>query len=207
MEAQSLLKRSIHKFVANPLIYNLVQGIAGSEKIYQNLMPYLAQTDNLIVLDVGAGTGNLALNLPHSAKYLWMDCDAKKLEGYKAKNLPGLAFLGDATKIPLKDKSVDYAICIAVTHHLSDAKLDLAFNELARIIRLKLIFLDAIEHKESIMSNIMWRYDRGSYPREGQAICAAIESYFEIGHLKQYRIYHHYIMCIAVPKVCSSFDH
>jgi len=195
-----LFQRFLHRFVANPWIYDLVQCIAGSEKTYQNLMPYLAQTDNLIVLDIGAGTGNLAQILPRSAKYLWMDCDTKKLEGFKAKNLSGLAILGDATKIPLKDKSVDYAICIAVTHHLSDTELDILFSEIARVIRLKLIFLDAVEHKESIISNIMWRYDRGSHPRQGQYICSAIKSYFEVEHLEHYKIYHHYLMCIGIPK-------
>lgn len=195
-----MFQRFLHGFVSNPWIYDLVQCIAGSEKTYQNLMPYLAQTVNLTVLDIGAGTGNLVPNLPRSAKYIWMDCDTKKLGGFKAKNLPGPAILGDATKIPLKDKSVDYAICIAVAHHLSDANLDILLNELARVIRMKLIFLDPIEDKESIISNIMWRYDRGSHPRQGQDICSAIKSYFEVEHLEHYKIYHHYLMCIGIPK-------
>ena len=196
----SLLKRFLHRFVSNPWVYDQVQRIAGSEKIYQNLMPHLEQTDNLMVLDIGAGTGNLAQILPRSAKYLWMDCDSKKLNGFKSKNLPGMAFMGDATKIPLKDKSVDYAICIAVTHHLSDAELDLLFSEMARVIRSKLVFLDATEHKEAVISNIMWRYDQGSHPRQEKVICSAIRSYFDVEHLEHYKIYHHYLMCIGIPK-------
>jgi ubiquinone/menaquinone biosynthesis C-methylase UbiE len=187
----SLLQRFIHRFAANPRIYDLIQCIAGSGKIYQNLIPYLAQAENLIVLDIGAGTGNLTTILPRSAKYIWMDCDTKKLEGFKAKKLPGLVILGDATKIPLKDKSVDYAICIFVAHHLSNAELDLLLGEIARIIRRKLIFLDPLEHKESIISNLMWRYDRGSHPRQSYAICSAIKSYFEIEHIEHYKIYWH----------------
>jgi ubiquinone/menaquinone biosynthesis C-methylase UbiE len=46
-----------------------------------------------------------------------------------------------ASQIGLKDKSVDIATCIAMSHHLTDAQLSSAVREFARVCRSKLIFL------------------------------------------------------------------
>jgi ubiquinone/menaquinone biosynthesis C-methylase UbiE len=163
-------------------------------------MPYLMQAENQIVLDVGAGTGNFAPLLPRSATYLWLDNDMQKLRGFKKKWSSGLATLGDATRIGLKDKSVDYALCIALAHHLSDIELPLLFSELARVVRRKLIFLDPVEYKRSWISNLAWRYDQGSYPRSVQVLRSAMEPWFEVEKIENYAIYHHYLLCISTPR-------
>lgn len=195
-----MLTRFLHRVVSNPWVYDRVQYLLGFQQTCRRLMPYLAQTDGQIVLDVGAGTGNLAGLMPRSATYLWLDNDSQKLQGFKTKWLSSLGMLCDATRICLKDKSVDYALCIALAHHLSDMELPLLFSELARVIKQKLIFLEPLKYKESKISNMLWKYDRGRYPRSIQAICSAIEPWFEIEQKERYSIYHHYILCINKPK-------
>jgi len=172
----------------------------GLRQHWPRLAPYLAQTGGQIVLDIGAGTGNYTSLLPQSATYLGLDIDPKKLQAFEAKWPFGLAIVGDATRICLKDKSVDYALCVALSHHLLDSQLSLLFGELARVVRQGLIFLDAVEYKESKISNLLWKYDRGSYPRSMEALCGAIERWFEIEEIERYAIYHHYILCMGKPR-------
>jgi hypothetical protein len=48
---------------------------------------------------------------------IWLDNDRQKLHGFQTRaSALVLAVLGDGTRIGLRDKSVDYATCIAVTH-------------------------------------------------------------------------------------------
>jgi hypothetical protein len=112
----------------------------------------------------------------------------------------GLAILGDATRIGLKDKSVDHALCIGLTHHLTGIELPLLFNELARVIRQRLVFQDGVVNGESKISNLLWKYDRGKYPRSVHDLCSAIEPWFEIEQKELYAIYHRYILCIGKPR-------
>jgi SAM-dependent methyltransferase len=163
-------------------------------------MPYLVQMGNQIVLDVGAGTGNVAPLLPRSSIYIWLDNDSQKLRGFKAKWPFGLGVLGDATRIGLKDKSVGYALCVALTHHLSDNELNFLFRELARVVKEKLILVDPVENKRSKVSNFLWKYDRGSHPRSPKALYSIIEPWFEVEYVEHFAVYHHYVLWVAIPK-------
>jgi ubiquinone/menaquinone biosynthesis C-methylase UbiE len=187
--------------ISNPMVYDLIQYIAGVESIKKRLIPYIMITGNLVVIDVGAGTGNYARLMPPSVTYLWLDNDTQKLQGFKTKSINNSsAILGDATRLCLKNKSVDYALCIALAHHLTDTQLRYLFSELARVVKLKLIFLDAVEHRGSKLSALLWKYDRGSHPRSKQDIISELELWYEIENLENFKIYHHYILCACVPR-------
>jgi len=195
-----LLRRVLHRLVSNPWLFDRVQYLLGYGQILRHCRPYLVQTDNQIILDVGAGTGNLAPLSPRSTLYIWLDNDPQKLQGFKAKWPFGLAMLGDATRIGLKNKSVGYALCVDLTHHLSDNDLILLFRELARVVKEKLIFVDAVENKRSKISNFLWKYDKGSHPRSLKVLYSAIESWFEVEHIEHFSMYHRYVLCVGIPK-------
>jgi ubiquinone/menaquinone biosynthesis C-methylase UbiE len=129
-----------------------------------------------------------------------MDNDVKKLRGFKGKWPFHLALLGDATRIGLKDKSVDYAICIALSHHLPEPDLFILFSELARVVRKKLIFLDAVKDNGSKISHWLWKFDRGSYPRPSYILFSAIETWFKAEHIEHYLIQHEYVLYIGIPR-------
>jgi ubiquinone/menaquinone biosynthesis C-methylase UbiE len=201
MEELGLFTRFLHWVVANPRVYDAVQYLLGFEQTRRRLAPYLGQTNNQTVLDVGGGTGNYARLVPRSATYFWLDNDPAKLRRFKAKCSSRLgAMLADATRICLRDKSVDCVVCIALAHHLSDTELPSLFRELARVVRRRLIFLDAVERKGSRISNLLWKFDRGRYVRSAQDLCSAMDQWFEREQTEYYTVYHHYLVCIGKPR-------
>jgi ubiquinone/menaquinone biosynthesis C-methylase UbiE len=195
-----MLARLIHRVVSSPRVYDTVQRLAGRERVHHWLATHLAGCSGKTVLDVGGGTGALTRILPASATYIWLDNDVKKLDGLQGKVKGARAVLGDATRIGLREKSVDFALCIAVSHHLTDDQFDAALRELARICRLKLIFLDAIRDQTSALSKFLWKYDRGSFPRTVDELRRHIEKRFVIQTEAYNSVYHHYWLCAARPK-------
>lgn len=185
---------------ASPWVYNQIQMLFGLKETQQRLSPFLAKMHQKIVLDVGAGTGPYRSLLPETARYIWLDIDAGKLKVFQHRRMLPPAVLGDATRLCLHDHSVDYALCIALSHHLSNQQLSCLFSELARIVREKIIFLDALDRPDSLVSRLLWKYDDGSFPRSAAALIAAIEAQFEIEQTEKYKIQHHYLLCIARPK-------
>ena len=104
--------------------------------------------------------------------------------------------------IPFGDKAVDYALCAALSHHIADDDLSYLFKELARVVRKKLIFIDAVKSPK-LISRMLWAIDRGAFPRTAGKLCSAIEMYFDIESTRPYKVYHQYIMCICTPKTKS----
>ncbi|HUJ20117.1 MAG TPA: class I SAM-dependent methyltransferase [Bryobacteraceae bacterium] len=194
-----MLTRILHTIASNPAVYDRLQQLAGCKKSLARLRPYLANAVGT-VLDLGAGTGNYANIVAAPARYIWLDNDTRKLRGFRSKFPKALAILGDATSIPLKPKSVDLALCIAMSHHLADKEIGLLFHELAQVCRTRLIFLDPVQQPTSRISNILWKYDRGSYPRSASALRSMIGQYFDIEQEEEYTIYHHYLLCSGRPK-------
>src|SRR5262245_43666529 len=132
MPAESLHVRILHSIVAKPAVYNLVQWLAGAGKSRARVRRALANTSG-VLLDIGAGTGLYADVLPAATRYVWLDNDPEKLAGFRRAHPKKLAFLGDASRMPIRDSAVDYAMSISVSHHLTDAELDAFLRTVARV--------------------------------------------------------------------------
>lgn len=194
-----MLRPLLHRIVAQPAVYDTVQRLAGYKVTLRRLQPVLAETADQSVLDVGAGTGLYVAALPASARYLWLDNDTDKLRGFQARTGRKVALIGDGTQIGLRDKSVDYAICIAVMHHLDALQFQQLLAELARVVRKRLFLLDALA-TDAWTSTLLWRYDRGSTPHTAQQLTDAVATYFDIEQSDSYAIYHRYLLLTARPK-------
>jgi uncharacterized protein YbaR (Trm112 family) len=187
--------RALASVVANPLVYDCVQRLAGAHKICSRIRPLLEQTSGCVVLDVGAGTGNLEKLLPAAARYLWLDPDEHKLRGFRMKSTAP-AILGDATRIPLTDSAVDWALCIGVSHHLDEAQFGTMLDELRRVVRDRLFFLDGVA-TPAIVSRILWRYDRGRHPRTAELLRKEIGRRFEVVVDEEFTVLHRYVLLVA----------
>jgi len=199
-----MLTSLLHRIVAHPAVYDLIQRMFGAQHNLKKIRALMANAGAITVLDVGAGTGNGLQVLPDQAKYLWLDNDEQKLAGLRRTGRLWFAILGSATAIPLGDHSVDLTLCMAMSHHLDDCQVDELFSELARVSRGRLMFLDAVERPDSLISRLLWKYDRGSHPRRAATLRRMVQERFQIEHEEEYSIYHTYWLCSArVPTIRS----
>src|SRR4051812_11707150 len=132
-----------HFVLARPFVYDLVQRHLGGD-IAPPLVNALAAAGGNTVLDLGAGTGMIADHLPPGATYVWLDNDVVKLRGLEEHEMDCIAVIGDASRLPLADESVDFTATASVSHHLPDEAFASFVQEAARVTRKALIFLDAV---------------------------------------------------------------
>jgi ubiquinone/menaquinone biosynthesis C-methylase UbiE len=190
----------LHRLVAHPWVYDLAQSVAGAKKVRARLADRISPLhDAKTVLDIGGGTGSVAALWSPSSKYICLDIDPLKLEGFVSKNPTGTALLADATRIPIADESVDAVLCTNVTHHLTDSLLDQMLSESRRILTGggKLILSDALWAPNRRVSRTIWKYDRGSFPRTPQRLQDAVSKHLGISSWEQFAIWHEYFICVA----------
>jgi uncharacterized protein YbaR (Trm112 family) len=188
------VSRGFQSAAAAPFVYDVVQQLAGARRILRRIEPMLEGAAGVLVLDVGGGTGSLEALLPASARYLWLDSDPKKLRGFRAKS-QSPAMLADATSLPLRSRSVDWAVSVGVSHHLSDGQLGRMLDELRRVAT-KLFFLDAVLTPRRI-SRLLWHYDQGRYPRTAGELRSEIGARFDVERDEEFTIYHRYLLVTA----------
>jgi SAM-dependent methyltransferase len=173
---------ALASIVAQPRAYDLVQRLAGLDNVARRIRPVLAQMEDALVLDAGAGTGIVEALLPTSARYLWLDPDPRKLRGFRAKS-HAPALLADATRLPLRDRSVDWALSTFVSHHL---------DELRRVST-RVFFLDAVLTPR-LRSRLLWRYDRGRHPRTADALRDELGARFRLVTDEEFAVHHRYLL-------------
>ncbi|HYD02373.1 MAG TPA: metalloregulator ArsR/SmtB family transcription factor [Phycisphaerales bacterium] len=124
------------------------QELFGDRATVQSLLALLPA--HWTVADIGCGTGNAAEVLaPLVAKVIAIDqSDAMLAAARKRlKGIDNVEFLrGDVEKLPLKDASVDAAVCVLVLHHIEDPAV--ACAEMARILKPggTCLVVDMVEH-------------------------------------------------------------
>jgi SAM-dependent methyltransferase len=180
-------------------LYDLVQNLAGFRTTSHRYRAALAPLAHKTVLDVGGGTGLIGSLLPPTATYICVDADRRKLAGL-ARRLPhARGILGDATRLDFPDRSVDWALCFALSHHLSDAELPRLFAELARVAREGLIFQDAVRSSRW-RSRLLWALDRGSVLRDEATLLVALCEHFDAEDVQRFDVHHRYLLCRARPR-------
>src|ERR1017187_3048733 len=194
-----MLKSAAHALVSHPWVYDKVQNLVGVGRVLDRMAPHMKKTLGEVVLDIGGGTGNVLSVVPSPDKYIWLDNDPLKLEGFRRKHPSLTGILGDATNIPLRDKSVDDVLCMFVLHHLTDDQLSLFFAEVARVVKNTFILVDPVERKTSMVSRLLWNYDRGSNPRSVETLHAAMSARFDIEHTERFAVFHEYLICVGRP--------
>ena len=183
----------------DPRVYDLIQLAAGRHVIDKRLRRLLAGADDAVVLDVGAGTGSLARLLPAQTTYWALDNDPAKLGRLEAKVPRARRLQRSALDTGLDDASVDWAVCVDVAHHLGDDELPRFVDELARITRGRLAFVDPLWSRRPSLGRVLWRYDRGAHPRTAERLLAALDVRFEVESVERFRAIHRYVLCVGRP--------
>ena len=197
-----MLKSLLHRIVAVPWIYDLLQIITGSRISRARLQrQVMLPTPDALVVDVGGGTGLNRALFPHETHYLCLDNDPVKLAGFKARQRTGVPVLGDASRLPLPDARADLVICSALTHHLPDEVLDGFIRETVRVLKPdgRFVLLDAVWEPLHPTGRLLWRYDRGSFPRSASQLRKALEVHGQIVWWEQYIILHRYVIAVLIP--------
>lgn len=86
-----------------------------------------------LLLDVGCGLGYLSQALGGGLRCIGLDYDAASLRhgpGAETKRTRG-----DAARLPFKDDTFDVVLCSELLEHLPDGMDDLAFAEMARVLK------------------------------------------------------------------------
>lgn len=192
-----MLLELAHQIASRPWVYDRIQQAAGVNQVYRKLAPHLRDARGL-VLDVGGGTGSLRAHCPPSQRYVCLDIEWKKLQGFRSKFPQGSGVFGDATCMPIAGGSVDTAICMFIAHHLPGELLLKMFSEVERTLRAggRLILLDPVLTDQTIAGRILWKLDRGSFPRTGGLLRQVAEQRFALVHWDEFAIWHTYVLGI-----------
>jgi ubiquinone/menaquinone biosynthesis C-methylase UbiE len=123
-----------------------------------------------------------------------------KLRGHLRKHQRGVVMLSDATRPPVKDRSVDVVLCTFLAHHLSEQDLAMVLSESRRILKQTgfLLFMDPIWQPSRWRARLLWKYDRGTVPRTGANLLSAVSEYFRIVGSQQFTIHHEYILLVGM---------
>jgi len=196
-----MLTEVLHRIVENPWIYERVQFLAGAEHIRRRLVAQIAPLSTATsVLDLGGETGLYRSLWPCACNYVCLDIDMIKLEGFLSKQPSEIALCANATQVPIRSGSVDVVLCMAVSHHLTDQLLEQLINESVRVLKDggAFIFMDAVWEPSKLAGRLLWKYDRGGYPRTAEYLRSVVSSHYRLVHDEQYSVYHEYLLCVGV---------
>lgn len=141
--------------------------LVGSQKRTQELIRReLEAGSNDSVLDVCCGTGYFAHLVP--GQYLGVDLNTKFIQRARKKyaDSPNKRFeVMDATRMQLEVDSYDRAMMVNAIHHFDDEMNRKILSELMRVIKKRIIIVDAIPEPENWIKRLVISSDRGDYVR------------------------------------------
>ncbi|MDQ7013322.1 MAG: metalloregulator ArsR/SmtB family transcription factor [Planctomycetota bacterium] len=126
-----------------------------------------------VVADLGCGTGDAAALLgPVVERVIAVDRSAPMLEAAKKRleGIPSVEFVeGPLESLPIKDMSVDAAVCSLVLHHVEDPAV--VIGQMARVLRTSrgggvALVVDMLEHRRTEYRHTMGHRHLGFRPEQ-----------------------------------------
>lgn len=195
------LERAAAALVSRPVVYGIVQALAGQARVAARLNSAVAALGiggaGGSVLDVGSAEGGFAARVGIDPVYI--DVDARPLLALRRRDAKSRAAAADASRLPFEDGAFDVTLCVAVSHHLAPEVLEGAVSELARVTRRRLVFLDAVRDDGRRLSRWLWKLDRGRYPRTQEDLGAALARRFRLDPPANFTVLHRYVLWVATP--------
>jgi SAM-dependent methyltransferase len=198
-----VLRRVLHRAVGNPWVYERVQLLAGAEHTRRRLVDLITPLGAApSVLDLGGGTGLYHSLWSCARHYVCLDRDMTKLRSFSGKRPGGVALFADATRVPIRSGSVDVVMCTNVSHHLGTQVLEQLIRDSVRVLKEggTFLFVDAVWEPSTLAGRLLWKYDRGSYPRTARCLRSVISDHYRLVHNEQYSAFHEYLLCVGVKR-------
>ncbi len=200
-----MLRSLIHHIVAIPFVYNCAQFVLGGrimQKKFEDLCDGLQFGDGW-VLDYAGGTGRSRPFLDKAKRYLLMDIDMVKIEGYKTKFDQDYACLCDVTAPPIQSNSADIIFARNLLHHLTTEQMDEMFEAIPRLLKSNgtLVITEPLANSSRWIGRLLWRYDRGDYPKTIDMILERIKRSHTISHIEECTVLHDYLIVVAKPNL------
>ena len=150
------------------------------------------------VLDIGGGTRSLAELISPGCSYTCLDNEMPKLRRCATK-VPGSPLLADATYMPVRTGSIDTVTCANMTHHLTYDQLHEILRESARVLNPagSLVLMDAVLNPSRLPGWILWKLDRGAYPKPSVNLRKAVEQHFVVEQWVRFAVYHEYVVAVC----------
>lgn len=158
-----MLKLFLNRLCSVPAAYDFLQGIAGRARFAAIIARIIETVPHGRTLDVGSSGGVMAKELGRSA--VSVDLDPAPIFKSRSRGNTMASVVGDAGALPFVNGSFDVTLLIAVSHHLDDATLRATLAELARVTRGSFVFVDGLLNNRRWLARLLWRYDRGRFPR------------------------------------------
>lgn len=170
---------ALHRFIERSSLFYYLR-VPTYWGTMQRMREALALRDGERLLDVGCGTGMAAV----LARGLYVGVDT---------TVPYLAFaqrrVADAAchfvamsalELAFADNAFDKAVVINMVHHLDEPTVDALLVQLTRVVRGKVVLLDAAPDAANRFERFLLRHDRGHYIRERDALRAILARHFTL---------------------------
>ncbi len=172
-------------------VYNAVQFAAGVAVIRRWLTPRIALLAPGTIVDVGAGTGLFTDLVPDTNVYTAVDLDAERLERLSERFPRAATVVGDARFLPFPDASFDFAMCLAVAHHLPE--INPLLTELRRVTRKHVLLWEPVKTTR-LASRALWSIDQGDWPRTREQLLDAFGQHFAVRYVDDFALFHSYLL-------------
>jgi SAM-dependent methyltransferase len=189
--------------IANPWVYDGIQLLAGARSVQRYLAVQVGSNSlDHVVLDLGGGTGLYRGLWPSECLYVCIDIDIHKVRGFRNRYRSGSALVSDVSWAPVKSDSADVVLLVFVAHHVPDKTLAQIIKESMRVLKKsgKFILMDPVWNPRRLLSRVLWRIDRGRYPRRAETLYEAVSRNFRIYHWQHFSVYHEYILCAGTKR-------
>jgi len=147
----------------------------GTRALYRHLAPHRRRGEKLLLLDVGAGNGDTALDLvawaarreaPWRAVALDPHTATARVATARVGNRRAVSVVqGNGLQLPFPDGAVDVAVAVLVLHHLRDEETVALVAEMSRVARRLVLVNDLERHPVNhalarLMAATLWRRNR-----------------------------------------------
>jgi ubiquinone/menaquinone biosynthesis C-methylase UbiE len=168
------------RFLAIYICRSVLQNRFNSEK--RNIRENLKIHDRGKVLDFGCGAGHLS-ELFKPNRYIGIDPD-KTCINFAKKRYKGIFLCMNGKILKFKNSYFDSAIACEVFHHIPDLDLEGVLKEIKRVLKEfgKFIIIDPVpcSYQASVFGKILFKFDRGKYPKEPKKLKDILSKHFKI---------------------------